>query len=224
VPVGQAPVKYCLDCREHKPLEVFTNDRRRADGKAFYCRDCARRRRRRDRHRQLGREPMSRHPNDVEVPPCYKWCPDCETVSPLEQFPRNRSTPTGYAVYCKPCHNARGKASKDKVGGARTYHLQRRYGVTAQEVEVLVAAQGGRCAICREAPAEHVDHDHETGRVRGVLCFNCNGGLGQFRDRLDVMASAIAYLQGVTWAELLGREGVFLGISSHPVSPLSPSS
>jgi len=60
--------------------------------------------------------------------------------------------------------------------------------------------------------------------VRGVLCFNCNGGLGQFRDRVDVMAQAIAYLQGVTWAELLDREGTFLGITSQPVFPLSPSS
>ena len=45
----------------------------------------------------------------------------------------------------------------------------------------MFAVQGGVCAICEEAPASHVDHDHETGRVRGLLCFNCNGALGQFR-------------------------------------------
>ena len=58
----------------------------------------------------------------------------------------------------------------------------------------MLAAQGGLCAICREAPAEHVDHDHETGQVRGLLCFNCNGALGQFRDRTDLMLRAVAYL------------------------------
>lgn len=60
----------------------------------------------------------------------------------------------------------------------------------------MLAEQGGLCAICREAPAEHVDHDHATGRVRGLLCFNCNGALGQFRDRRDLMVRAIAYLDG----------------------------
>ena len=58
----------------------------------------------------------------------------------------------------------------------------------------MLAEQDGLCAICREAPAEHVDHDHETERVRGLLCFNCNGALGQFRDRRDLMLRAIAYL------------------------------
>jgi hypothetical protein len=95
--------------------------------------------------------------------------------------------------------------------------------VSAQEVDALVTAQGGRCAICREAAAEHVDHDHETGRVRGILCINCNGGLAQFRDRDDLLTLAIAYLQGETWADLLDQEGVFLSISS-PRAPLPSSS
>jgi hypothetical protein len=43
-------------------------------------------------------------------------------------------------------------------------------------------AQGGLCAICHAAPAAHVDHDHETGAVPALLCFSCNGGLGQFKD------------------------------------------
>jgi hypothetical protein len=80
-------------------------------------------------------------------------------------------------------------------------------------VDALVAVQGGRCA-----PGEHLDHDHQTGRVGATFCFNCNGGLGQFRDRNDVLTLAIAYLQGVTWADLLDREGVFLTTTSPPGS------
>jgi hypothetical protein len=93
-----------------------------------------------------------------------------------------------------PCHNARGRASRDKVGGSRTYHLSRRYGISAAEADLMLEAQGGMCAICGVAPAVHVDHDHHTGDVRQLLCFNCNGGLGQFKDDPSVLRAAADYL------------------------------
>jgi hypothetical protein len=116
-------------------------------------------------------------------------------VKPWEQFPRTSTTATGRATYCLPCHNRRGKASRDKVGGSRTYHLARRYGITAEEADVMSAEQGGLCAICRDAPAAHVDHDHDTGRVRQLLCFNCNGGLGQLKDDPTVLRAAARYVE-----------------------------
>ncbi|MGY1739696.1 endonuclease VII domain-containing protein [Blastococcus sp. SYSU D01050] len=134
-------------------------------------------------------------PPGTRVPDGHKWCPDCGVVKPWDQFPRTTTTATGRATYCLPCHNARGKASKDKVGGSRTYHLSRRYGISAEEFDVMLAVQGGLCAICRNAPAEHVDHCHETGRVRQLCCFNCNGGLGQFRDDPHVLRAAAAYVE-----------------------------
>lgn len=59
----------------------------------------------------------------------------------------------------------------------------------------MLAEQGGVCAICRAAPAAHVDHDHATGAVRALLCFNCNGGLGQFRDDPDTLREAAEYVR-----------------------------
>ena len=81
------------------------------------------------------------------------------------------------------------------MGGSRTYHLTRRYGITAAEADYLLRKQDGLCAICRAAPAAHVDHDHATGGVRAVLCFNCNGGLGQFKDDPDVLRLAASYVE-----------------------------
>jgi hypothetical protein len=76
----------------------------------------------------------------------------------------------------------------------RNLTLRTRYGLTAEQVDEMIAAQGGVCAICRVKPAVHVDHDHKTGEVRGMLCFTCNVGLGQLRDDLRVIHNAALYL------------------------------
>jgi hypothetical protein len=129
------------------------------------------------------------------VPEGMKWCPECGLTKSFDEFPRNRAQRNGFGTYCKPCHNRITRDYIDDHGGARNYHLRRRYGITAEHFDRMLEEQGGLCAICQEAPAGHVDHDHKTKRVRGLLCFNCNGALGQFRDRTDLMVKAVAYLE-----------------------------
>jgi hypothetical protein len=73
----------------------------------------------------------------------------------------------------------------------------------------LPTGQGGVRAICGAPDAEHVDHDHASGWVRGILCFDCNGGLGQFRDSPEYLANAITYLKGSTCLRVLNRPGVY---------------
>ncbi|MGW3235138.1 endonuclease VII domain-containing protein [Streptomyces olivaceus] len=73
----------------------------------------------------------------------------------------------------------------------------------------IVASQAGLCAICLKAPAVQVDHCHETGRVRGVLCFNCNSGLGLLRDDPEAMYRAADYLEGNAWKPTLVAPGVY---------------
>ncbi len=76
-------------------------------------------------------------------------------------------------------------------------------------MEGLIKEQGGVCAICLTGKPEHVDHDHRTGKVRGILCFNCNGGLGQMRDRVDVLLAAVDYLGEKPWCKSLVAPGVY---------------
>ena len=189
-----AAEKFCPDCGEPRPASEFTRDGSRDDGLAFYCRVHARLRRRTARDLQVG-PPRTRHPRDLVIPDGFKWCADCRQVKPLDEFPRTRAAVSGRHSYCKPCHNVRGRASKDKVGGSRTYHLKRRYGISAEDADAMLAEQNGLCAICEAAPAAHVDHDHDTGAVRQLLCFNCNGGLGQFRDDPAVLRAAAEYVE-----------------------------
>ncbi|WP_437104985.1 endonuclease VII domain-containing protein [Streptomyces sp. enrichment culture] len=74
---------------------------------------------------------------------------------------------------------------------------------------VPIASQGGVCCVCLSAVPAHVDHCHETGRVRGVLCFSCNAALGQFKNQPDVMRRAAAYVEGNAWKPTLVAPGVY---------------
>ncbi len=124
-----------------------------------------------------------------------KRCSRCHAWKSYDEFPRNRRSKDGFHCYCKPCHNRIGREYKRRrYGGTRHYHLRHRYGITVADVERLIAEQAGVCPICLRPKPNHVDHDHATGRVRGILCFGCNGGLGQFGDDVDRLIRAIAYL------------------------------
>jgi hypothetical protein len=92
---------------------------------------------------------------------------------------------------------AYGASGRKKVSDRKSY-LKRKYGITIEEYDTMLAAQHGGCAICGRPPRSdislHVDHDHETGRIRGILCFSHNNALADFGDDPALLAKAIAYL------------------------------
>mgnify|MGYP000844767616 FL=1 len=104
---------------------------------------------------------------------------------------------------CKGCHIAavsdRNQKSITRKEYMRDYHLRTTYDISADEYDELLQKQNKKCAICeREAPGRNklsVDHDHEDGHVRGLLCNECNGGLGRFRDDPNRIRRALEYLE-----------------------------
>ena len=73
--------------------------------------------------------------------------------------------------------------------------LKRRYGITSEEFDALLAAQGGGCAVClAQNGSWHVDHDHEDGHMRGILCARCNRSIGAFEDDESLLRQAAEYL------------------------------
>lgn len=82
----------------------------------------------------------------------------------------------------------------------RNCRLKRTYGITLLEFEILLELQGGGCALCgttdqRGLGTHHVDHDHETGKVRGILCHDCNTGIGSLGDDPARLRAAAEYLE-----------------------------
>ena len=103
-----------------------------------------------------------------------------------------------------PEHRAEAAASKrewyskpENKLRVKDRQLRKDYGITLEEWQAKLAAQGGLCAVCKQPMTEkiNVDHDHATGEVRDLLCSGCNGGLGLFRDEPALLIAAEAYLR-----------------------------
>lgn len=98
---------------------------------------------------------------------------------------------------------AREARAKQKARAERAYfrHVERTYGITAAEYQALLETQDGRCAICRRLPRRRrlaVDHDHNTGTVRGLLCFTCNFHVLRYVEGDPIAAhNASVYLAGI---------------------------
>lgn len=130
-----------------------------------------------------------------------KRCSVCGEWKPLSKFHRQPSGSEGRHSHCAECANAkkredrRGKPRDPKV--RRKQLLQSRYGLTPESYDQLFASQGGKCAICQEVPSRPcVDHNHNTGQVRGILCHFCNIRLPAVEDdryRIPAIAYLAAY-------------------------------
>jgi hypothetical protein len=187
-------VKRCSRCKEVLPRGAFASNKSVSDGLQAYCRECAAAY---HQKRQLakGRNIRPR----VPAPTGHKYCRRCKQTKPHSEWDRNRTASDGLATACKACRRTEGRAR----------HLRRNYGITEAERDEMLAEQKGLCSICLKRPAIHVDHCHKTGRVRGVLCFNCNSAIGNLGDDPGAVRRAAAYLEGNPWKPTLVAPGVY---------------
>jgi hypothetical protein len=130
-------------------------------------------------------------------------CKSCESARRAEWYQQNRERVIGKVRSWRHENRDRYLAyqrdyKRSRADAERAGYLRRRFGLSIEDYYSILASQGGGCGVCGALHPDgkplHVDHDHATGRVRGLLCFNCNGGLGQFRDDVDALANAIGYL------------------------------
>lgn len=134
-----------------------------------------------------------------------KVCSKCKLEKAVEEFNRSSANPDGRHYWCKVCTRAADAARRLlRLSEEREASLIRKYGITQEQYDEMFEEQGGVCAIC-ERPESRVikgnlnrmavDHDHETGAVRGLLCAKCNTALGKFDDDAALLERAIDYLK-----------------------------
>ncbi len=119
---------------------------------------------------------------------------DADPQKAIESVLRSRrKNPEYYAAY-----NRKRRERPEVKRHDRDSHLRRKFGITSDRYDEMLVAQGGGCAICGRAPRPdislHVDHEHGTGKVRGLLCFPCNQSLGLLADDPERCRAAAAYL------------------------------
>lgn len=127
-----------------------------------------------------------------------KTCTKCGESKPLDSYyKRSEAAGGGLDASCKDCKRTYYK--RDRRWG----HIKERYGLSKSDYQARYEEQGGRCGICaREQEVLAVDHCHETGAVRGLLCKQCNSAIGLLGDNLSGVLNAVEYLRGFNESSL----------------------
>lgn len=151
-----------------------------------------------------------------------KFCSKCGEAWTLDGFSKDKTKKDGRHSQCKACmretqskrlrnpevreknrqaSRAWRQANPDRAkASVRCATLRRKYGITAEQFDEMFSAQGNKCAICEDTESKgngmfHVDHDHKTKAIRGILCQACNVTLGKMKDSPELLRKAAAYLE-----------------------------
>ena len=169
-------MKTCKKCQLVKPFEEFYRDAGMRDGYRNDCKAC---------NAAASRLRYQANP-EAAIARVKRW--QQENADRVNAYHRTR------------------RSDPAVKRAERSAYLQRKYGVSIEEYEAMLVRQGGGCGICGRSPSSqvslHVDHDHRTGRIRGLLCFVCNSSLGELDDR-DLLRAALRYVEPPVERDLL---------------------
>jgi hypothetical protein len=159
-------MKRCRICGELKPLEDFHRAAGMRDGHRNECKPC------------FSAMAKDRYDSKAAVARARRW----------QQANREKHT----------AYQAEYRNRPERKRAARDAYYRRTFGITADDVDAMLERQGGGCAICGDLPERlgnlHVDHDHATGVIRGLLCSRCNHAIGLLREDAGLFARAAEYL------------------------------
>jgi len=131
---------------------------------------------------------------------CTHCSLEANTEEELQNFVKDKKGKYSRENRCKPCASLiMKKHTALDPSKQRNREYKHRYGITLTDYNTMFQEQGGCCAVCKRHQTEvtrrlSVDHCHNTGEVRALLCGRCNIGLGQFKDNTEILAVAIEYI------------------------------
>lgn len=176
-------LKYCNQCKLTKPLREFAKDKNRKDGRFSYCKLC---------NSTRARAWAKAHPERTHAR-TKTWA--AANRERLRALARARYKKGGEKL--KKKLRATRKAHPE---WSRNVHLKANFGISLKQWNSILEAQDNCCACCRSRePGSkhgwHTDHDHKTGRLRGILCQPCNLMLGSAKDSVENLRAGISYLE-----------------------------
>ena len=182
--------KVCRNCGTDKPLSDYHAMVDGAGGVRAWCKSCT-----------TARDRSYRFKRTFDASVAEKACTRCKTIKPRAMFPKGEA-PGGLHSWCRQCTSdyARNRRTRGIQPGERVARWkQQGIDATWDDFLRMSAEQGGRCAICGLTEAEtgrshQLDHDHDTGKPRGILCLTCNSGIGKLRDDPKLVQNALDYL------------------------------
>ena len=147
-------------------------------------------------------EIMGSHAINIINGEMYHTCPKCELERPRSEFylTNKINQKNGLQVRhvpCKECTKEKNSTKESKEHRVE-YNLIKNFGITKQKYDEMLEAQGGTCFLCNNLNGGRslsLDHCHDTGKVRGLLCHTCNVGLGHFMEDIPLLRRAIEYLE-----------------------------
>ena len=141
--------------------------------------------------------------DNMKIKRIKKKCKSCKIIKSVDCFNINIINPDNGTIYyiarCKECERKHRKQLyyKNKNSSIRTSAMRKyRYGLTIEQYQNLINEQNSKCKLCdKDINDFNIDHNHKTGKIRGILCNKCNTGLGMFNDDINLLQKAIKYLQ-----------------------------
>lgn len=200
----EAATKVCKKCQTQKSVDEFRLRKERPNNqRSTKCNDCHN-----VSQRARYERVKKRRANRVVKSDGEKYCWRCKETKHVSKFYVARAEADGRRKHCiQCCRELTQIANKNRpevyAAIRRKNNLKRSFGMTVDDYEQLLKSQNGDCAICGRTNEEEVassgrrmsvDHCHTTGRIRGILCSNCNIAIGKFKDDPDRMTKAIQYL------------------------------